>query len=463
MAFGKKDDAEVVTLREQLRQAHAHIGQLQGWVNQIRGAETGQLEADLRSLREAVQRTGAEEATVRAALTQAQAELTQVQDDLVETRELAILQEVGLYEYAHPLEDTLAYKDALDSLRARIKDAAKGDAVTCQVDWAVNGSIREGQKVGRDIAKLMLRAYNTEADNAVRTVKPHTRDSVKTRLSKSRDTIAKLGAALHITISADYHRLRIQEVDLTADYLMKVEVEKEIERAERERLREEAKVMKEIERERARLAKERAHYQAAAAKLAASGGDEASRAALAAKLAELDAAVESVEARAANVRCGYVYVISNVGAFGPDMVKIGLTRRLEPMDRVRELGDASVPFRFDVHALFFSDDAVALENELHHRFASKRVNLVNMRREFFYATPAEVRDALIDIGNDHVLEYNAEVEAVEWRASDPRRRGDGETHGELPEPAVAALAAVGAEGATGQIERDGDLSDDGDA
>src|SRR4030095_4147116 len=113
-----------------------------------------------------------------------------------------------------------------------------------------------------------------------------------------------------------------------------------------------------------------------------------------AKLAEIQAAVEGVDDRAANVRAGYVYVISNVGAFGERMVKIGMTRRLEPMDRVRELGDASVPFRYDVHALIFSDDAVTLETQLHQALADHKVNMVNNRREFFYATPADVKTLL---------------------------------------------------------------------
>nr|WP_232327766.1 DUF4041 domain-containing protein [Kibdelosporangium sp. MJ126-NF4]CEL12875.1 UPF0325 protein YaeH [Kibdelosporangium sp. MJ126-NF4]CTQ98560.1 UPF0325 protein YaeH [Kibdelosporangium sp. MJ126-NF4] len=288
----------------------------------------------------------------------------------METREIALLQEVGIYEYAHPLEDAIAYKGALADLRRGIKDSAKQDAVTCQVDWAVNGSVKEGQKLGRDMAKLMLRAYNAEADNAVRVVKPHTRDAVKKRLTTTRDTIAKLGVLMRIGISTHYHRLRLQEIDLTADYLTKVEIEREQARAERERLREEAKVMKEIERDRARLTKERAHYVSVVAKLEAKGDTEGLQRAQE-QLATVDDAIAGVEKRAANVRLGYVYVISNVGAFGPDVVKIGMTRRQEPMDRVRELGDASVPFRFDVHTLFFSEDAVALETTLHQKLADE--------------------------------------------------------------------------------------------
>jgi T5orf172 domain-containing protein len=173
---------------------------------------------------------------------------------------------------------------------------------------------------------------------------------VKKRLTTTRDTIGRLGVLMRIAVSDSYHRLRLREIDLTADYLVKVEAEREEARAERERLREEAKVMKEIERERARLAKERAHYATAITKLEAKGDlDGLARAKE--QLTSIDDAIAGVERRAANIRVGHVYVISNIGAFGPDVVKIGMTRRQEPLDRVRELGDASVPFRFDVHAL----------------------------------------------------------------------------------------------------------------
>ncbi|MFD4556014.1 GIY-YIG nuclease family protein [Streptomyces sp. NPDC058469] len=117
------------------------------------------------------------------------------------------------------------------------------------------------------------------------------------------------------------------------------------------------------------------------------------------------------------MRTGYVYVISNVGAFGDRVVKIGMTRRLEPLDRIYELSGAAVPFRFDVHALIFSKDAVGLESELHRQFAPRRVNQVNSRKEFFYATPTEVRDALRPFTGQHLIEFTEEPQALEWRAS----------------------------------------------
>jgi Meiotically up-regulated gene 113 len=108
-----------------------------------------------------------------------------------------------------------------------------------------------------------------------------------------------------------------------------------------------------------------------------------------------------------------VYVISNIGTFGAGVVKIGLTRRLEPMDRIRELGDASVPFPFDVHAIYFSDDAVTLESELHAAFSERRLNHVNLRREFFFANPQQVRKVLADkVGN--LLEFTEDPEATQY-------------------------------------------------
>jgi hypothetical protein len=137
---------------------------------------------------------------------------------------------------------------------------------------------------------------------------------------------------------------------------------------------------------------------------------------LRAELEVLAAKIEDVDYRVANIRAGYVYVISNLGSFGEKMVKVGMTRRLEPRDRIRELSDASVPFNFDVHALFFSKDAVGIEAELHRRLAEGRVNKVNLRREFFYTTPAEVKTHLVDLAGE-ILEYVELPEAAEFHQS----------------------------------------------
>ena len=370
----------------------------------------------------------AQRAEAQAALDQVRAESAAVQQGLVQLREEQLLQEVGIYEYRHRLADAVAYKSRLERVREHIKVSARGgSAVLSATHWTVNNSATQGRKMVNEISKLMLRAYNAEADSLVRDLRAFKVAAAIARLSKTRDTIAKLGATMQIRISDSYHLLRVEELELTADYLAKAEEEKERIREERERQREEAKAQKEFEREKARLFKEQAHYRAAFDRLSGEGveggkGGDGDQAALAEKLAEIEAAIKGVEDREANIRAGYVYVISNVGSFGPDVVKIGLTRRLDPMDRVRELGDASVPFRFDVHALVFSDDAVSLETALHHEFAPSRLNRVNLRREFFRATPTEVRNALDRRLGHHLLEFTDNPEALEWRQSQNDQR-----------------------------------------
>jgi hypothetical protein len=233
------------------------------------------------------------------------------------------------------------------------------------------------------------------------------------RLDAARTAIAKLGKMMEMHIGDAFHAVRIEEIELTADYLMKKEEEREAARAERERLREERKVELELAATRERLEKERSHIVTVIEKVRVNGSSDPE---LERKLADIDSAIAQNDYRAANIRAGYVYVISNRGAFGDHVVKIGLIRRLEPLDRIYELGDASVPFRYDVHAIFFSEDAVSLENELHERFSAHRVNWVNARKEFFFASPAEVRTVLSEkLGN--LLEFAEHVESTEYLQS----------------------------------------------
>ncbi|MEV6966115.1 DUF4041 domain-containing protein [Hamadaea sp. NPDC051192] len=387
--------------------------QLRDQIHRLLGLDATALANEAAELRGAVTLLRQEAVTLRS-------QVDQIRADLVRTSNEAELQEVGIYTYQHPLADAVAYKARLASLSDQIKTWARGDqAVEAATGWTVNGSLAEGKRMVKEYSKLMLRAYNAEADNCVARVQPHRLHTTIERLAKVAQTIEKLGKTMSIRIAPAYHMLRVQEIQLTADYRSKLEEEKERVREERERMREERQAALEFERERARLAKEQAHYQSALAKLVAKG-DTSGAADVEEKLREIDGAIASVDAREANIRAGYVYVISNIGAFGPDMVKIGMTRRLEPDDRIRELGDASVPFRFDTHAVIFSEDAVSLESRLHAALATERVNRVNQRREFFYATPARVRELLTDIAGQHLLEYRDVPDALEWRASGAR-------------------------------------------
>jgi len=334
--------------------------------------------------------------------------------NVVELNDERVLQDVGIYRYHHPLENALAYRERLDDLAARIAEMIKaGAAIEKSNMFTFDGSLAKGRAMTTDLAKLMLRAYNAEAENVVRSLRAGNTVTAIKRLDAARTAIAKLGKMMEMHIGDAFHALRIEEIELTADFLMKKEEEREAARAERERLREERKVELELAAERERLEKERSHIVTVIEKIRADGSSDPG---LERKLADIDSAIARNDYRAANIRAGYVYVISNRGAFGGHVVKIGLTRRLEPLERIYELGDASVPFRYDVHAIFFSEDAVRLENELHECFSSRRVNWVNNRKEFFFASPAEVRTVLSEkLGN--LLEFAEHAESTEYLQS----------------------------------------------
>jgi Domain of unknown function (DUF4041)/T5orf172 domain len=385
-------------------------------------ATVEQVRADLDN----ANRQAAEARKVRdEAMAEAEAALQQlrtVRAQVVATDEVAALQEVGIYEYRHPLQDAVAYKSRLADIKDQLKAmVAARTTVRSATSWTVNGSAQKGTAMIREVSKLMLRAYNAEADNCVRTLRPHTLQSAMTRLGKARDTIARLGKTMSIQINEDYHRKRLLELELTADYLVKQEEEKDRIRAERERQKEEEAARRDFEREKTRLLKEQAHYSTALARLNAIG-DTTGAAEIQARLDQVAESIADVDRRAANIRAGYVYIISNVGSFGENMIKIGMTRRLDPRDRVRELGDASVPFKFDVHAFIFSEDAVTLETQLHHNLEHCRVNQVNRRREFFRTSPTDVLTLLEQAAGSHLIEFIEVPEALEWRASTRAQR-----------------------------------------
>jgi hypothetical protein len=340
----------------------------------------------------------------------------EIRSRLVELDDKLVLQEAGIYEYHHPLENADSYKDALDKLRAQIRTCIRDrKAVSSGSKFIFENSVAKGAKLFSEISTLALNGFNQEVENSIRTLKAGTLEKAKQRIHLSAEKIAKFGKSMELSISPDFLSLRIKELELVADFLAKVEEQKQLQRDDRERLREEAKARQELEAQKQKLLKERSHLENALAGMVDSGS-KTDLAFLESRLIEIQEAIERNDYRLTNIRAGYVYVISNEGAFGAGVLKIGMTRRLEPMDRVNELGDASVPFRFSVHALFFSEDAVGLESALHEAFASKRLNQVNQRKEFFFASPNEVKQVLLcKVGA--MLEFYEEAISEEYLQS----------------------------------------------
>lgn len=351
-------------------------------------------------------------------------EIAQKSAQVVNLNEYISVQDYGLYKPSFEFANSDLYKDKLKDVRDRQKEFIKNNvACTGNMGWTVNGNAAQGKKMVKDMQKLLLRAFNVECDDIVANVKVSNFDKSKERMIKIKNQISDLGKIMSISIRPEYLGLKLEELHLALDFAQKKQEEKDRIREERERQREEAKVQKEIEEARKKLEKERTHYQNALTALNEQIIQNGSspellekRDKLMLQIADAQKAIENVDYREANKRAGYVYIISNIGAFGENVYKIGMTRRLEPMDRINELGDASVPFNFDVHALIFADDAPGLEAALHTAFESKKVNKINGRREFFRVSLDEIK-AVVRANFDKTVEWTDVAEADQYRQS----------------------------------------------
>lgn len=348
------------------------------------------------------------------------------QKEIVELDNTILLQEFGIYTPIFDFASSAEFKTRLEEVRTQQKQMILDwTATTVSKIWTVDGSTEKGRKMTEQNIKLILRCFNDECDVLVAKVKFNNINTYIEKIKRSYNAINRMNTRYCISITEKYLNLKIEELQLAYEYAVKKEKEKEEERRQREILREEAKLQKEIEEARKDVEKEQKHYNNALDKIEKQLAEckEEERQLLLDKkseieqhLSELDSAMENIDYREANKRAGYVYVISNIGSFGENVYKIGMTRRLDPMERVNELGDASVPFSFDVHALIFSEDAPALETALHHAFDKKRVNMTNNRREFFKVSIEEI-EKVVKENYDKTVEFVTTPEAEQYRES----------------------------------------------
>ena len=411
---------ELVRLSGELTAAQAGQANLQAFVDAHGGKAAWEADQAADHARQALQQVrtqcAEQEQGIRADLERLINEEAALQEKLHPMRVQVKLEEAGFTEYDHPAKDSVELAAALRDLRKDVQMAVRSYSAVESLDDFEPPHTKSGRnKLAKDSARLALMAFNSQVDSIIEAASARNYEASLAKIFKAAEVVERQCTVTGVRIKPNYVELRARELQLAVDHLKAKQLEKELEKERKAELREQAKAERELQAERERLEKERQHYLNVL-KTVEEIGDEAETARLKQQIVEIEKGINDVEKREANIRAGYVYVISNIGSFGERMVKIGMTRRLDPMDRVRELGDASVPFNFDVHALFFSDDAVSVETELHHRFADKRVNRINARREFFYATPAEVREALKDIAGN-LLEFTEEPEAEQYRLS----------------------------------------------
>ena len=355
-----------------------------------------------------------------------QATIQEKQKLVVDLDEQALFESFSLYVPKFEFAFAEQYKNRLAEIRTKQKELIKsGNAVKGNLNWTVNGSKSQGKKMVKDMQKLLLRAFNCECDDIVEHVKYNNFDKMLERMTSTCSAISNLGSIMNVYITEEYYHLKTDELRLALEYQIKKQQEKDEQKEIKAQMREEAKLMKEIEEARKKIDKERKHYENALEQInkqIEQAENENIEELLKKKdeilkhLDKIDDDIKQIDYREANSKAGYVYIISNVGAFGENIYKIGMTRRLDPQERIDELGDASVPFNFDVHAMIFSADAPKLEASLHKAFENKKVNMVNQRREFFNVSLDEIKKVISE-NYDKTVEFHDYPEAQQYRTS----------------------------------------------
>ncbi|PEF94025.1 DUF4041 domain-containing protein [Bacillus cereus] len=334
------------------------------------------------------------------------------------------MESFGLYKPRYSFSSSLHYKTKLDEIRNEQKIKIKTKtAVNYFKDWTVDGNKAKGTKMTNDNIKSILRSFNNECEATINKITYSNFDRIENRIRKSFEQLNKLYSTVRVSIDYDFLNLKLDELHLAYEYELKKQEEKDALREQREREREEKALQKEIQSKKKIIDKEITHFKNMISELQdkLKGAAAEEKMEIAKQISELEGKVvqaekdkEELDYRTANASAGYVYIISNIGAFGKDIVKIGVTRRLDPLERIAELSSASVPFKFDVHALIFSYDAYKLESELHKYFDKQRVNRVNHRKEFFKVKIDEV-EKLLETYKDLTIDFTKVPEAEEYR------------------------------------------------
>lgn len=308
-------------------------------------------------------------------LSQKRSELFAIQNEISLANGTLGLQEFGFFERQYKFSDSTKYKEALDNLRKQQKDLVKsGQAGRIIVPMLLDNNQSKGRAMQNQLIKAAIRGFNGEADALLVKVSVSNVEKKIQALKKAFQQLNRMYSRNQIEITIPYLNLKIEELRLAAEFELQKQEEKELLREQRTKEREDKKLQAEIKARRKQLEKDRTHFKN-----------------MVSKVEEL---------------------LKN--ATGEDVYKIGVTRRLEPLERIRELSSASVPFQFDVHALIFSEEAFALETELHNQLSEYKVNKVNNRKEYF-KVPFEKIKALLDKHEELTIELNENAEAFEYR------------------------------------------------
>ncbi len=380
---------------EEIKAAHGNIHQLNFSISALQqkyAIKKAELEEDYKTsneelssqLKSEIRVLTSEREHLSKAISELKAELQEI------TNELSIMH----YDFSD--YDGLSSEECKNKLTV-LKHEAKE---LIKTDLAIHVDEYTSRKEINDNKKQILRCFNAECDNVLVNLSTKNIDTARNRVAASFSTLNKIFEVDGIRLSSRMLELKLEELNLVYTYELKKEQEKERQREIKAQMLEEEKLQREIEQQKKKIEKDQQSFSSEVKRLMKymqNTQHDAEKQLYIDKIKELEDKLKALEEekehvleREARATAGYVYVISNIGSFGEDIYKIGMTRRLEPMDRIKELSSASVPFEFDVHAMIFADDAPHLENTLHDHFKDRSVNKVNFRKEFFKVSIDEI-------------------------------------------------------------------------
>ena len=395
---------------------------------------------------------------LQIAIDRSEEELNRLQDENESIKKIIALADdklellnYGYYEKKYEFDSDESWKEKLTEIsedqKLRLRNVRKhgydpdrqsnkngtpiAARMTKQMEYC--GSLSEGKKLQLKMIRLMLRAFNGECDSLISKCTWRNVEAQTDRIKRSFEAINNIGEEFGCAICVSYWWSKESELDLKYSYEEWKQEEKEEQRRIKEQIREEERALKEIEKAKRDAEKEEKRYQDALDKARdeVAGANDKQKEKLLKQISELEDRMREMEEKKRSIsqaeitKTGHVYIISNVGSFGDGMFKIGMTRRLEPLDRVKELGDASVPFPFDIHAMIRTSDAPSLEKALHKQFDQNRVNLENNRKEFFYVSIEEIKEQLktlkTELGIESEFQLTMLAEAKQYRQSEAKR------------------------------------------
>ncbi|WP_218970442.1 DUF4041 domain-containing protein [Cytobacillus gottheilii] len=411
----KQKETAIITLTQQLR----IISMMKAKQKELENIETSIIDRKQR-LKEVFKRKHQDIEKLNMKIRTLKQELINLEDE-------ALYLSFGFYDNKFDFDSSEEYSKFLGLVRQKQKDLVRDKLATNHhSSWTLNGSSRKGTAQNNQNIKIAIRSFNHVCDSIISKVRFNNVEVAEKKIRTEFYNINRLSRYNSIEITEEYLNLKIEELFLAYEYAQKKQEEIEEQRRIRELLREERRAQKELEEELKKIKKEEQHLLNVLSQLS-SQISEHEKFQYNNRLIEIREQIEQVDYRVKNTKAGYVYVISNIGCFGENVYKIGMTRRLDPLDRVRELGGASVPFHFDIHAVIFSEDAPALEANLHRAFHHRRVNKINQRKEFFKVDIADIKK-VINQSHNKSVKFKMIAEAKEFRETQELEKNVAKQH-----------------------------------